>query len=74
MVASKEQLTPSLKPAIRAGTLRRHPTNCTPSTCRKKDDAGYRLCIDGKDRLRIEIQTFRGIFQFTQVCDMLREQ
>jgi hypothetical protein len=32
------------------------------------------LRTDGKGRPRIEIQTFVGIFQFTQVCDMIREQ
>jgi peptide/nickel transport system substrate-binding protein len=40
----------------------------------KKDAEGYRLRSDGKGRLRIEIQTFVGFFQFTQVCEMIREQ
>jgi peptide/nickel transport system substrate-binding protein len=40
----------------------------------KKDAEGYRLRTDGKGRLRIEIQTFVGFFQFTQVCEMIREQ
>jgi hypothetical protein len=74
MLATKEQLTPSLKPAIRAGTQRRHPTSCTPSTYRKRDAGGYCLHTDGKGCLRVDIQTFVGIFQFTQVCDMIREQ
>ena len=29
---------------------------------------------DGKGCLRVDIQAFGGIFQFTYVCDMLREQ
>jgi hypothetical protein len=74
MLATKEQLTQSLKPAIRAGTRRRHPTSCTPSRFRKRDAGGYRLRTDGKGRPRIEIQVFGGIFQFTWVCDMIREQ
>jgi hypothetical protein len=32
------------------------------------------LHTDTKGCLRIEIQTFGGIFQFTQVCDMSRQQ
>jgi peptide/nickel transport system substrate-binding protein len=40
----------------------------------KKDSEGYRLRSDGKGRLRIEIQTFVGFFQFTQICEMIREQ
>jgi peptide/nickel transport system substrate-binding protein len=40
----------------------------------KKDAEGYRLRTDGKGRLRLEIQTFVGFFQFTQVCEMIREQ
>jgi hypothetical protein len=32
------------------------------------------LRTDGKGRPRIEIQALVGIFQFTQVCDMIREQ
>jgi len=32
------------------------------------------LHTDGKGCLRLEIQAFGGIFQFTYVCDMLREQ
>jgi hypothetical protein len=32
------------------------------------------LRTDGKGRPCIGIQTFGGIFQFTQVCDMIREQ
>ncbi len=40
----------------------------------KKDAEGYRLRTDGKGRLRIEIQTFVGFFQFTQICEMIREQ
>jgi ABC-type transport system substrate-binding protein len=40
----------------------------------KKDAEGYRLRTDGKGRLRIEVQTFVGFFQFTQICEMLREQ
>jgi peptide/nickel transport system substrate-binding protein len=40
----------------------------------KKDAEGYRLRTDGKGRLRIEVQTFVGFFQFTQVCEMIREQ
>lgn len=74
MLATKEQLTPSLKPAIRAGTQRRHPTRCTPSTSGKRDAGGYCLHTDGKGCLRLEIRAFGGIFQFTYVCDMLREQ
>ena len=74
MLATKEQLTPSLKPAIRASTQRRHPTSCTPSTSGKRDAGGYCLHTDGKGCLRVDIQAFGGIFQFTYVCDMLREQ
>ena len=40
----------------------------------KKDAEGYRLRTDGKGRLRIEVQTFVGFFQSTQVCEMIREQ
>jgi peptide/nickel transport system substrate-binding protein len=40
----------------------------------KKDAEGYRLRTDGKGRLRIEIQTFVGFFQATQLCEMIREQ
>ncbi|HSF32550.1 MAG TPA: ABC transporter substrate-binding protein [Candidatus Tectomicrobia bacterium] len=40
----------------------------------KKDAEGYRLRADGKGRLRIEIQTFVGFFQATQICGMIREQ
>jgi peptide/nickel transport system substrate-binding protein len=40
----------------------------------KKDTEGYRLRTDGKGRLRIEVQTFVGFFQSTQVCEMIREQ
>jgi peptide/nickel transport system substrate-binding protein len=40
----------------------------------KKDAEGYRLRTDGKGRLRIEIQTFVGFFQATQICEMIREQ
>jgi hypothetical protein len=32
------------------------------------------LRTDGKGCLRVDIQTFVGIFRFTQVCDRLREQ
>ena len=45
----------------------------TPSTCRRKDAAGHRLRTDGKGCLRIETQTFVGIFQFIQVCDRTSE-
>jgi hypothetical protein len=74
MLATKEQLTQSLKPAIKAGTRRRHSTRCTPSTSRNRDAEGYRWRTDAKGRPRIEIQAFRGIFQFTEVCGTLREQ
>jgi peptide/nickel transport system substrate-binding protein len=40
----------------------------------KKDAEGYRLRTDGKGRLRLEVQTFVGFFQSTQVCEMIREQ
>ena len=40
----------------------------------KKDAEGYRLRTDGKGRLRIEVQTFVGFFQATQLCEMMREQ
>ena len=40
----------------------------------EKDSEGYRLRTDGKGRLRLEIQTFVGFFQFTQVGEMIREQ
>lgn len=40
----------------------------------KKDAEGYRLRTDGKGRLRIEVQTFVGFFQATQICEMIREQ
>ena len=40
----------------------------------KKDAEGYRLRSDGKGRLRLEIMTFVGFFQSTQVCEMIREQ
>jgi peptide/nickel transport system substrate-binding protein len=40
----------------------------------KKDTEGYRLRSDGKGRLRLEVQTFVGFFQSTQVCEMIREQ
>ena len=40
----------------------------------KKDAEGYRLRSDGKGRLRIEIQTFVGFFQATQICEMIRDQ
>jgi peptide/nickel transport system substrate-binding protein len=40
----------------------------------KKDAEGYRLRTDGKGRLRVEIQTFVGFFQATQICEMIREQ
>jgi peptide/nickel transport system substrate-binding protein len=40
----------------------------------KKDTDGYRLRTDGKGRLRVEIQTFVGFFQATQICEMIREQ
>jgi len=40
----------------------------------KKDAEGYRLRTDGKGRLRLEIMTFVGFFQSTQVCEMIREQ
>jgi hypothetical protein len=65
MLATKEQLTPSLKAAIKAGTRRRPPTSCTPSISRKRDVVGYRLRADGKGHLRIEILAFRGVFRFT---------
>jgi hypothetical protein len=65
MLATKEQLTQSLKPAIRAGTRRQHHTSGTPRTSYRKDAGGYRLRTDGKGRPRIEIQALGGIFQFT---------
>jgi peptide/nickel transport system substrate-binding protein len=40
----------------------------------KKDAEGYRLRTDGKGRLRVEIQTFVGFFQATQICEIIREQ
>jgi len=41
----------------------------------KKDAEGYRLRMDGKGRLRIEITTLGGQFlQFTQIAEMIREQ
>jgi peptide/nickel transport system substrate-binding protein len=40
----------------------------------KRDAEGYRLRTDGKGRLRIEVMTFVGFFQSTQVCEMIREQ
>jgi ABC-type transport system substrate-binding protein len=40
----------------------------------KKDAEGYRVRTDGKGRLRLEVQTFVGFFQSTQVCEMIREQ
>jgi peptide/nickel transport system substrate-binding protein len=40
----------------------------------RKDAEGYRLRTDGKGRLRVEIQTFVGFFQATQICEMIREQ
>jgi hypothetical protein len=74
MLATKEQLTQSPKPAIRADTRRRHSTRCTASASGNRDVGGYRLRTDGKGRSRIESQAYGGIFQFTDVCDMLREQ
>jgi peptide/nickel transport system substrate-binding protein len=40
----------------------------------KKDAESYRLRTDGKGPLRVEIQTFVGFFQATQICEMIREQ
>jgi peptide/nickel transport system substrate-binding protein len=40
----------------------------------KKDAEGYRLRTDGKGRLRLEIQTFVGFLQSTQMCEMMAEQ
>jgi peptide/nickel transport system substrate-binding protein len=40
----------------------------------KKDAEGYRLRSDGKGRLRLEIQTYVGFLQSTQMCEMIREQ
>jgi len=40
----------------------------------KKDAEGYRLRTDGKGRLRLEIQTFVGFLQSTQMCEMIAEQ
>ena len=74
MLATKEQLTSSLRPTKRADARRRHPTSFAPRTFHKKDAEGYRLRTSGQGRRRIEIQAFGGIFQFPQVLDMLREQ
>jgi hypothetical protein len=46
----------------------------SPEYISQRDAGGYRLHTDGKGCLRVEIQTFVGIFQFTQVCDMIRER
>ena len=73
-MATKEQLTSSLKPAIRADTLRRHLTSFAPCTSHKKDAEGYCFCAVGKCGICIEIQTFVGIFHFTQVCERISEQ
>jgi len=40
----------------------------------KKDAEGYRLRTDGKGRLRLEVQTFVGFLQSTQMCEMIAEQ
>jgi peptide/nickel transport system substrate-binding protein len=40
----------------------------------KKDAEGYRLRSDGKGRLRLEVQTFVGFLQSTQMCEMIAEQ
>jgi peptide/nickel transport system substrate-binding protein len=38
----------------------------------KKDAEGYRLRTDGKGRLKIEIQTYLGFLQFTQIMEMIK--
>ena len=41
----------------------------------KKDGEGYRLRLDGKGRLRIELQTSAGAFiPHTQIAEMIKEQ
>jgi peptide/nickel transport system substrate-binding protein len=40
----------------------------------RRDAENYRLRADGKGRLRLLINTYVGFFQFTQVCEMIREQ
>lgn len=40
----------------------------------KRDAEGYRLRTDGKGRLRLEINTYVGFFQFTQSCEMIAAQ
>ena len=40
----------------------------------KKDAEGFRLRTDGKGRLRIEVATYVGFLQATQMMEMVREQ
>ena len=40
----------------------------------KKDAEGFRLRTDGKGRLRIEVTTYLGFLQFTQIVEMISEQ
>jgi ABC-type transport system substrate-binding protein len=40
----------------------------------KKDAEGYRLRTDGQGRLRLEVITYLGFLQFTQILEMVREQ
>src|SRR6185295_9448884 len=40
----------------------------------KKDSEGYRLRTDKPERFRIEIMTYSGFLQATQMAEMIREQ
>ena len=40
----------------------------------KKDSEGYRLRTDRPERLRVEIMTYSGFLQATQMAEMIREQ
>jgi len=40
----------------------------------QKDSEGYRLRTDRSERLRIEIMTYAGFLQATQMAEMIREQ
>jgi peptide/nickel transport system substrate-binding protein len=40
----------------------------------KKDADGFRMRSDGKDRLRLEVITYLGFLQFTQILEMVRDQ
>jgi peptide/nickel transport system substrate-binding protein len=40
----------------------------------KKDGEGFRLRSDGKGRLRLEVATYLGFLQFTQIVEMIKQQ